>query len=64
VRFNLRRGGSEQLDQLEALAHRVFALAGWDVELYLDGRDLPELEVRLLRLPRVCIDHLGCTARA
>jgi len=59
VRFNLRRGGSEQLDQLEALAHRVFALAGWHVELYLDGRDLPELEARLRRLPRVCIDHLG-----
>jgi predicted TIM-barrel fold metal-dependent hydrolase len=59
VRFNLRRGGSEPLDQLQALAHRVFALAGWHVELYLDGRNLPELEARLLRLPRVCIDHLG-----
>jgi predicted TIM-barrel fold metal-dependent hydrolase len=59
VRFNLRRGGSEQLEQLEALAHRVFALADWHVELYLDGRDLLELEARLLRLPRVCIDHLG-----
>jgi predicted TIM-barrel fold metal-dependent hydrolase len=59
VRFNLRRGGSEQLDQLEALAHRVFALAGWHVELYLDGRELPTLEPRLRALPRVSIDHLG-----
>lgn len=59
VRFNLRRGGSEQLDQLEQLAHRVAALAGWHAELYVDGRDLPALEQRVLALPRVSIDHLG-----
>ena len=59
VRFNLRRGGSEAVEHLEALAHRVFELAGWHVELYVDGRELPELERRLLALPRVSIDHLG-----
>lgn len=59
VRFNLCRGGLEQLDQLEPLAHRVAALAGWHVELYVDGRDLPALEPRLLALPRVSVDHLG-----
>jgi len=59
VRFNLRRGGSERLEQLEELAHRVFALAGWHVELYVDGRDLPLLEPRLATLPRLTIDHLG-----
>ncbi len=59
VRFNLRRGGAEQLDPLEALGHRVFALAGWHVELYVDGRDLPALEQRLAALPRLAIDHLG-----
>jgi predicted TIM-barrel fold metal-dependent hydrolase len=59
VRFNLRRGGSAGLDDLETLARRVHALAGWHVELYLDGRDLPALERRLLALPRLSIDHLG-----
>ncbi len=59
VRFNLRRGGSAPLDQLETLARRVFALAGWHVELYVDGRELPALESRLAALPRVSIDHLG-----
>jgi predicted TIM-barrel fold metal-dependent hydrolase len=59
VRFNLRRGGSEAVGHLEPLAHRVFELAGWHVELYVDGRELPGLERRLLALPRVSIDHLG-----
>jgi predicted TIM-barrel fold metal-dependent hydrolase len=62
VRFNLRRGGSEAVEHLEALARRVFDLAGWHVELYVDGRELPGLERRLLALPRVSIDHLGLHA--
>jgi predicted TIM-barrel fold metal-dependent hydrolase len=61
VRFNLYRGGSESLDQLERLALRVHDLAGWHAELYLDSKDLPELEPRLAALPRVTIDHLGMT---
>jgi predicted TIM-barrel fold metal-dependent hydrolase len=59
VRFNLRRGGSEDLDRLEELAWRVFELAGWHVELYADGRDLAGLVARLAALPRLVIDHLG-----
>lgn len=59
IRFNLRRGGSEGLSQLEALAGRVFDLAGWHVELYVAAADLVELEPRLRALPRVSIDHLG-----
>ena len=61
VRFNLYRGGSEGLDQLERLALRVHDLAGWHAELYVDSKDLPELESRLAALPRVAIDHLGMT---
>jgi predicted TIM-barrel fold metal-dependent hydrolase len=61
VRFNLYRGGSESLDQLERLALRVHDLAGWHAELYVDSKDLPELEPRLAALPRVAIDHLGMT---
>jgi predicted TIM-barrel fold metal-dependent hydrolase len=59
LRFNLKRGGSEQLDQLESLARRVFERVGWHSELYVDSRELPEIESRLLQLPNVSIDHLG-----
>ncbi len=61
VRFNLYRGGSESLDNLERLAARVHDVAGWHAELYVDSKDLPELEPRLAALPRVTIDHLGMT---
>ena len=57
VRFNLRRGGSATADALPALARRVWDLAGWHAELYVDARDLPGLP--LADLPRVVIDHLG-----
>lgn len=62
VRFNLRRGGSAELAELEPLAQRVHALAGWHVELYVDAAALAELAPRLVALPRVCIDHLGLSA--
>ncbi|MCU7863899.1 MAG: amidohydrolase family protein [Candidatus Thiodiazotropha sp. (ex Lucinoma borealis)] len=59
VRFNLFRGGSEGLDQLDDFAHRVHDRLGWHVELYLDARAIEDLESRLVKLPAVCIDHLG-----
>lgn len=59
VRFNVRRGGSAGLADLEPLATRVHALAGWHVELYIDSIDLAALEARLTRLPALSIDHLG-----
>ncbi|MBC3957916.1 MULTISPECIES: amidohydrolase [Pseudomonas] len=62
LRFNLKRGGSEQLDQLEALALRVHREVGWHSELYIDSRELADIESRLLRLPAVSIDHLGLSA--
>lgn len=59
IRFNLRRGGSAALQGLETMAQRVFDLVGWHAELYVDGRDLLELESRIRGLPKVSIDHLG-----
>ena len=59
LRFNLKRGGSEQLDQLESLAKRVHDCVGWHSELYIDSRELAPLQTRLLRLPALSIDHLG-----
>ncbi len=59
VRFNIKRGGSEGVEHLEAMARRVYELAGWHVELYVDAKDLPALSLTLLSLPAVSIDHLG-----
>ena len=59
LRFNLKRGGCEQLDQLESLAMRVHEQVGWHSELYIDSRELAGLEDRLRRLPGLSIDHLG-----
>jgi len=59
VRFNLKRGGSEQADQLERMAQRVHEVAGWHVELYVDSRALEDLGPVLRRLPAASIDHLG-----
>ncbi len=59
VRFNLKRGGSEDVRHLERLAHRVHDLAGWHIELYVDSRELADLYEMLITLPSVSIDHLG-----
>ena len=59
VRFNLKRGGSEQIEELERLSRRVYEQVGWHTELYVDSKDLPDLHDILIRLPRVSIDHLG-----
>ncbi|MBE0596188.1 MAG: amidohydrolase family protein [Desulfuromonadales bacterium] len=62
VRFNLKRGGSENVAHLDRLARRVYELAKWHVELYIDSRELPELSEILTSLPAVSIDHLGLSA--
>jgi predicted TIM-barrel fold metal-dependent hydrolase len=59
VRFNLKRGGSEDVRHLDAMARRVYELAGWHVELYVDSRELDGLFDTLAALPAVSIDHLG-----
>lgn len=60
VRFNIARGGSAALDELETLARRVYDLAGWHAELYIDARTIDEdLSQRIASLPAASIDHLG-----
>jgi predicted TIM-barrel fold metal-dependent hydrolase len=59
VRFNQKRGGSEDLSHLDEMARRIHGLLGWHVELYIDARDLPDLFDTLVQLPAVAIDHLG-----
>ncbi|MGH9039021.1 MAG: amidohydrolase family protein [Acidimicrobiia bacterium] len=62
ARVNLRRGGPVILEEVERLAHRVHAVAGWHIELYVDAADLGELAPTLERLPQVVIEHLGLSA--
>lgn len=59
LRFNLKRGGSEDVRHLEGMAQRVHELAGWHVELYVDSRELADLKTLLCSLPAFAIDHLG-----
>lgn len=59
LRFNLKRGGSEDVRHLDALARRVREVVGWHVELYVDSTELDGLYNTLVALPAVSIDHLG-----
>lgn len=59
VRFNVKRGGSEDIRHLEKFAQRVHDLAGWHTELYVDSTELAGLFDILVSLPAVSIDHIG-----
>ncbi len=62
IRFNLKRGGSEDIRHLEAMANRVYEIAQWHVELYVDSKDLEQLSSTLIKIPSVSIDHLGLSS--
>ncbi len=62
TRFNLKRGVAESLDDLEHFAKRIYELAGWHIELYIDSKELAALKARLLKLPSVSIAHFGLSA--
>jgi predicted TIM-barrel fold metal-dependent hydrolase len=59
TRFNLYRGGSATVDDIDALARRVHDVAGWHAEFYVDAADLAHLEPALASLPQVSVDHLA-----
>lgn len=59
IRFNMKRGGSEDVKHLETMARRVHELAAWHVEFYVDSRELAGLKTLLCSLPAIVIDHLG-----
>lgn len=59
LRYFMLPGGILPWDKLEIMAARVAAF-GWHVQLQFDGRELPEREAMLRRLPcRIVIDHNG-----
>ncbi|MEK3886619.1 amidohydrolase family protein [Bacillus sp. FSL K6-3431] len=59
LRFNIKRGGSEDLSKLDYFARRVHDLVGWHSELYIDAKRLPEIASTIEKLPAISIDHLG-----
>lgn len=59
VRYMMLQGGVLPWSSLESMAARL-APRGWHINLQLDGRDLPQHEQMLMRLPcRLVIDHIG-----
>lgn len=59
ARFHMLPGGAVSWDQLEEVAARVHAF-GWHIQLQLNGREVPEREALLTRLPcPLVIDHVG-----
>src|SRR5436190_1238522 len=61
VRFNLFRGGSAGIEDLDRLARRVHEVAGWHAELYADAAQLEDIFETIAHLPKVSIDHFGMT---
>ena len=61
ARFNLVRGGSAGIEDLDLLARRVHDLVGWHAELYADAAALEPSFETIVHLPRLSIDHLGLT---
>lgn len=59
LRFNIKRGGSEDLSKLDYFARRVYDLVGWHSELYMDAKELPQIASTIEKLPAISIDHLG-----
>ncbi len=62
VRFNCYRGEPANMDDIEALARRCHSVAGWHAEFYADAAALRSDLDRLLKLPRISLDHLGMSA--
>jgi D-galactarolactone isomerase len=59
VRFMMLPGGVLPWSALAPTAARIAPL-GWNINLQLDGRELPQHEAALLALPtRLVIDHVG-----
>lgn len=59
LRFNVNRGGSEDISKMDYFSRRVYELVQWHTELYIDAKNLPEIAQQAANLPAVSIDHLG-----
>ena len=63
LRFNLKRAAGD-IVELTRQALRAYELAGWHVEVYIDGNMLASLQPVVLKLPALSIDHLGMSEEA
>ncbi|PNZ67439.1 2-pyrone-4,6-dicarboxylate hydrolase [Staphylococcus croceilyticus] len=61
IRFNVKRGGSEDISKLKEFSQRVYDLVGWHTEIYIESKKLTDYKDIILQLPQVSIDHLGLT---
>ena len=61
VRFNLYRGGSAGIEDLDRLARRVHEIVGWHAELYVDASTIEPIIETLASRPKISLDHLGMT---
>ncbi|WP_051986678.1 amidohydrolase family protein [Pseudidiomarina atlantica] len=59
IRVNLKRGVVSGLDNLVDFGTRIWDLAGWHLEMYVDSRELDEIVPKLVKLPKASVDHLG-----
>ena len=58
-RFFHLPGGAVRFDEMDAIMARVHPF-GWHANIQLDGRELPQFEAQIRRLPgRFVIDHIG-----
>jgi 2-pyrone-4,6-dicarboxylate lactonase len=64
LRCNELFGGGIGLEAMESLARRI-ARRGWHLQLLIDGRRLPIISARLVRLPvPFVVDHMGYISTA
>lgn len=61
LRFNLKRAAAD-IAEMTLQALRAHELAGWHVELYVDGTMLASLAPVVAKLPALSIDHLGMSS--
>jgi predicted TIM-barrel fold metal-dependent hydrolase len=59
VRFNIKRGGSAEIKDLEVLGNRVYSLVNWHTEMYMDSKNIVEHLSHIIKLKKFSIDHLG-----
>lgn len=58
LRFNLKRAAAD-IAAMTLQAVRAYELAGWHVEVYIDGQMLASLQPVVLKLPALSVDHMG-----
>ncbi|CAL2092879.1 amidohydrolase family protein [Tenacibaculum sp. 190524A02b] len=59
IRINLKRGDSTRLKELIKLSNSLLDKYNWHTELYVDSKNLKQLNSTLKNIHKFSIDHLG-----